>query len=175
MSTTTRKLWPFGWVREIARETGPYLTRWSLRKQYGEGESHKNGGWRVYLHRFFSTDSELHNHPWHWSFSIVLWGSYTETYFDTVDCACTFAAFTGEPCPKHQPPAKTRRVRWFNWIGRERFHQITELHPRFGIGPLTIFVSGPAHHKSWGFWVPGRGLVNHRIRKAERGLPNGMS
>jgi hypothetical protein len=163
MTTQVKRTW-YGWVRRISRETGPYLTRWSLRKQYGEGESHKNGGWRVYLHRFFSTDSELHNHPWHWSFSIVFWGSYTEIYGDEPDCGCLGHLFT-----------KSRRVRWFNWINSRRAHQITELHPRFGIGPVTLFVSGPAHGQSWGFWVPGRGLVNHNIRKAERGLPNGGS
>lgn len=173
MSTAVARTWFGGWVRHIARETGPYLTRWSLRKQYGEGESHKNGGWRAYLHQFFSTDSELHTHPWHWSFSIVLWGSYTERFFDARDSPCTYSDYTGEPCPNHEPPIRTRRVRWFNWIGRQRHHQIVELHPRLG-RVYTLFVCGPAHGKSWGFWVSGRGLVNHNTRKAERGLPNGQ-
>jgi hypothetical protein len=158
VSTIVRKLWPFGWRRDISRETGPYLTRWSLRRQYGDQDSHKNGGWRVYLHRFFSADSELHNHPWHWSFSIVLWGSYTERYCDA------------SPAPAPAPRIRERRVRWFNWIGRERFHQITELHPRLGVGSITLFVSGPPHGKSWGFWVPGRGVVPHLRRKRERDL-----
>jgi hypothetical protein len=160
MTTIVRKLWPLGWRRDICRETGPYLTRWSLRRQYGDDDSHKNGGWRVYLHRFFSGDSELHNHPWHWSFSVVLWGSYEEIVFD-------------RPANVHfkcAPSQKTRRVRWFNWIGHDRFHQITKLHPRFGIGPITLFVSGPLHGKSWGFWVPGRGVVPHLRRKRERDL-----
>lgn len=169
MITSVRKLWPFGWVREISRETGRYLTRWSLRKQYADSESHKNGGWRVYLHRFWSTDSELHNHPWHWSFSIVLWGGYDEVYFDLRERLCRDGLPLGdgvlEPSPKHK-----RHVRWFNWIGRERFHQITKLHPRLGIGPITLFVSGPAHGGSWGFWVPGRGVVPHLNRKQERSL-----
>jgi hypothetical protein len=163
VSTSVRRTW-FGWVREIARETGPYLTRWSLRKQYGEGESEKNGGARVYLHRFFSPDSELHNHPWHWSFSIVLWGSYTEYYFDEKPEASTLE---GMPAERYS----VRRVRWFNWIGRDRFHQIVELHPTCG-RVYTLFVCGPAHGRNWGFWVPGRGLVQHGKRKAERGLPS---
>jgi hypothetical protein len=159
MTTIVRKLRPFGWLREISRETGLYLKRWSLRQQYGDGESHKNGGCRVYLHRFYAADSELHNHPWSWSFSIVLWGSYTEIFGDEPDCGCLGHLIT-----------KRRRVRWFNWIGRRRAHQIVELHPRLGVGPLTLFVSGPAHGKSWGFWVPGRGVVPHLKRKRERDL-----
>lgn len=157
MSTAVRKLWPFGWVREIARESGPYLTRWSLRQQYGEGESEKNGGWRAYLHQFFSPDSELHNHPWHWSLSIVLWGSYTERVCED---------------PEWDEEVSVRHVCWFNWIPRDRYHQIVELHPRAG-RVFTLFICGPAHGRSWGFWVPGRGFVNHSKRKTERGLPAG--
>jgi hypothetical protein len=166
MTTIVKQLWPFGWRRDISRETGPYLTRWSLRRQYGDGDSHKNGGWRVYLHRFFSGDSELHNHPWHWSFSVVLWGSYTEEYFDRVSLEYPENLLIDWV----RTPQRTRRVRWFNWIPSTRFHQITKLHPRFGVGPITLFISGPPHGKSWGFWVPGRGVVPHLRRKRERDL-----
>lgn len=147
--TVVRKLWPFGWVREIPRESGRYLTRWSLREQKPTG----GGGWRAYLHRFWAGDLELHDHPWRWSFSIILWGSYTERYFDLID---------GVPTPERR-----RRVRWFNWIPATRFHQIEELHGTV----WTFFVSGPSHGRSWHFWVPGRGPVRHKQRKAERGLP----
>lgn len=162
---TVRKLWPFGWVREIPRECGRYLTRWSIREQKPTG----GGGWRVYLHRFWANDLELHDHPWRWSFSLILWGSYTERYFD-------------KPADKSDPlneserwttaeleafQVKRRRVRWFNWIPETRFHQIEELHGNV----WTIFVCGPVHGKSWGFWVPGRGRIKHKQRKAERGLP----
>jgi hypothetical protein len=146
---TARKLWPLGWVREIPREDGRYLTRWSLRRQLPTG----GGGWRAYVHRFWAHDIETHNHPWRWSFSIILWGSYTETYADLVN---------GD-----LGPLRTRRVRWFNWIPETRFHQITELHGAV----WTLFFAGPLHRKSWGFWVPGRGLVHHKARKVERGLP----
>jgi hypothetical protein len=158
---------PFGWVREIPRETGRYLTRWSIRRQLATG----GGGRRAYLHRFWSGDSELHNHPWRWSFSIILWGSYTEIYAD-VDAFGQLG------------PIQRRRVRWFNWIPSTRYHQILELHPswleperRFGHPPAggvgrvwTLFVCGPKHNLSWGFWVPGRGFVHHTRRKQERGL-----
>lgn len=153
--STVRKLWPFGWVREIPRENGPYLTRYSLREQKPDG----GGGLRAYLHRFWDRDVELHNHPWSWSFSIILTGSYTETYFDV------------EWLPGYKgwwrSEMKTRHVRWFNWIPRARFHQITALHGNV----RTLFFGGPLHGKSWGFWVEGRGIVPHAKRKAERGLP----
>lgn len=163
LACTVRKLWPFGWVREIPRETGRYLTRWSFREQRPKG----GGGWRVYLHRFWANDLELHDHPWRWSFSLVLWGSYTERYFD-------FPA--GVPARDDHPlgirygtPLRRRRVRWFNWIPSTRFHQIEALHPRAG-AVWTLFVCGPVHGGSWGFWVPGRGRVPHAARKAERGM-----
>jgi hypothetical protein len=157
-----------GWVRRISRETGPYLTRWSLRQQWGDGASHKNGGHRVYLHRFFSADSELHNHPWHWSFSIVLWGSYDEYYFDGEPGR---TSVKGQPAEVYQ----VRRVRWFNWIPSARFHQITTLHPGPGGAVLTLFVCGSPHGQSWGFWVPGRGVIPHLRRKQERDLLRGSS
>lgn len=160
---TVRKLWPFGWVREIPRPTGRYLTRYSVREQKPTG----GGGWRVYLHRFWSGDQEVHDHPWSWSFSVILWGSYTETYADLIPNPWQGP---GEPA-EVLGPLRTRRVRWFNWIGRKRFHQITELHPGPG-GVWTLFFSGPRHGQSWGFWVPGRGKVRHNQFRTEKGLPS---
>lgn len=160
--TTVRRLWPFGWVKEIPRECGRYLTRWSIREQKPSG----GGGWRCYLHRFWAGDLELHDHPWHWSFSLILWGSYEEAYFDMVP-----NLWQGPDEQAMVPgPVKSRRVRWFNWIPRTRFHQITKLHPGPGGAVWTLFFSGPLHGKSWGFWVNGRGRVGHDQRKQERGL-----
>lgn len=170
MSTVKRIIsgFPLGWVREIPREAGRYLTRYSVRRQERGG----GGGYRCYLHRFWDHDVELHDHPWRWSFSIVLWGSYTEHYFDT-EC---MVAHTMDRCAGCSPdltragPIRERRVRWFNWIPANRYHQITELHPRAG-RVWTLFFCGPLHGQSWGFWVPGRGWVKHTERKKERGLP----
>src|SRR5688500_1614193 len=71
----------FGWVRHILRAGNiPYLDRYSLRAQ---GKSGTNE-WRAYLHHFLSPDDEgHHNHPFSWSFSIVLRGSYTEEVLKT--------------------------------------------------------------------------------------------
>jgi hypothetical protein len=136
-------------LREIFRENGSlYLQRWALRPHRPSGEN----GWRVYLHRFLTGDGDgHHNHPWQWSFSVILRGSYTEETFDVAQ---------GEPTA-----VRTRRVRWFNWIPAHRYHRITELHGNV----WTLFVCGPVA-QGWGFWMPGRGHVPFRQRLAERGI-----
>ena len=58
-------------VEHIQRTDGePYLTRYRL----------VITPWvRVYLHRFHAPDGAcLHDHPWAWWASLVLWGGYTE-------------------------------------------------------------------------------------------------
>ena len=45
------------------------------------------------------------------------------------------------------------------------------LHPLLSDPLLHLFLSGRLHGMWWGLWVPGRGRNNHKIRKAERGLP----
>ena len=145
------------WLRRIFRRGAErYLDRWSLRHQAPDA----GGGGRVYLHRFWAPDAAdegLHNHPWEWSFSIVLWGSYTELYAD-VD------ARTGE-----LGHLRARRVRFFNWISARRYHRIAFLHPRAG-RVWTLFVCGPLSGDGWGYWLPGRGHVPFRQRHAEREL-----
>lgn len=155
MNVETVKLRFFGWLRRIPREDRPYLDRYSVRYQKPKG----GGGWRVYLHHLRSHDTETHNHPYRWSFSIVLRGSYTETYFDMG------SRFDGPRPVGYHFHGKLRRVRWFNWIPEGRYHQITELH-----GDVwTLFVAGPAG-RPWGYWVPGRGHVPFDKRNAERGI-----
>lgn len=142
-----------GWVRHILRDGHiPYLDRYSVRKQGPSGTN----AWRAYLHHFLAPDAEgHHNHPQAWSFSIVLWGSYTEEVL-TFECAMT------------GPVVRTRRVRWFNWIPDGKYHRITELHPgRGGRGVWTLFVCGPLTGRGWGYWIPGRGHVPFEQRNAE--------
>lgn len=161
------KLLPRLHLREIFRETGTlYLKRWALRPHRPSGEN----GWRVYLHRFLTGDGDgHHNHPWRWSFSIVLWGSYTEERFDIrperreidpLDPAYTVAPGLEKTL------TETRRVRWFNWIPANRYHRIVELHGNV----WTLFVCGPVA-QGWGFWMPGRGHVPFKQHLEERGTP----
>lgn len=103
------------------RDVWPGLVRYSLFVQ------RKNAGWRVYVHRFSVLDSEVHNHPWAWSFSFILRGQYTEVWCD------------------HQPdPARMARrvIRWFNFIPHSRHHQVTELGHAGAV--WTLFVCGPS-------------------------------
>lgn len=148
----------FGWVRRIPRELGQrYLDRYSLFKQGASGTNQ----WRVYLHHFLATDGDgHHNHPSQWSFSVVLFGSYTEEILHR-DCG-------GVP---NGTRIERRRIRWFNAIAAEKYHRITELHPSvFGerIGVWTLFFVGPLTGKGWGFWIPRRGHVDHATLELER-------
>lgn len=165
--------WRQSWsLRKIPRHGGrPYLERRG-RKQTVE-DAHldrERGTWRARLHHFVGPDDAgHHNHPFKWSLSIVfsaLWGaSYTEEvlHFDAVDrVANSIGAYH-----LSWPETKTRRVRFFNWIPNGKYHRITELHPGL-FGVWTLFITGP-RVTSWGFWVPGRGHVHHKIYNKEQG------
>lgn len=114
-----------GWRRDV----WPGLVRYSLRRQ------RTNAGWRVYVHRFATTDSEVHNHPWAWSCSWLVAGSYVEVYADACDPEA--------PCPCG--PFRRRVVRWVNFIPRRRWHAVTEFTGRGGQKRVwTLFVCGPS-------------------------------
>jgi hypothetical protein len=155
---------PFGWVRHIRHDGAPYLDRYSLREQGPSGHN----PWRVYLHKFHAPDAPgHHSHPSSWSFSIVLWGSYTEEIFETPEQIERRWCCWGHDHPyRHVGRAYHRRVRWLNWIVADRYHRIAELHPGPGArGVWTLFVCGPLARRpdgtraGWGFWVPGKGHV----------------
>jgi len=63
----------------ICREAGvPYMTRYYLL-------GGRRTGWRrflpfnLFLHCFHASDENmLHNHPWSWAMSLILWGTYDE-------------------------------------------------------------------------------------------------
>ncbi len=158
-----------GHLRRIARAIPggmvPYLDRYSLRKQ---GKSGTNE-WRAYLHHFRAPDADgHHNHPFAWSLSIVLRGSYTEEVLHRPLASC----------PNMPATLESRRVRWFNFIRADKYHRITELHPGRGAAPdagcWTLFLAGPLRRRDngdptgWGFWVPGRGHVDWDILERER-------
>ena len=96
-------------------------------------------GWNFYLHRFTQGDGDrrLHNHPWQRSLAIVLQGSYTEAYAEGICC-------------ERGPIVRHRRVRWFNWIGPNKLHTITDLH-----SPVvwTLFIR-EKRTRDWGFLTP---------------------
>lgn len=138
---------PFGWVRNIFRQGGkPYLNRYSLFHQKASGTNER----RIYLHHFLAPDDAgHHNHPFAWSFSIVLKGSYYEDILDVQ---------TGR--------YRTRTVRWFNFIRHDKYHRIAGFADCDSV--WTLFIAGPLNRKAngdpkgWGFWVPGRGHIPHK-------------
>jgi len=112
---------------------GVYMAR------YHAGQDFRNENWFVHNIRLADEDGH-HNHPYEWQLSFILGGSYVEETLDTS---------TGQ--------VQTRVRKWFNWIPGDKYHRITELR-----GDVwTLFIHGPKHGKSWGFWDPEHGHVHN--------------
>ena len=123
-------------VEHIQRTDGePYLTRYRL----------VITPWvRVYLHRFHAPDGDcLHDHPWGWWASLVLWGGYTELLQSKSGASWTRA---------------TRSVGSVAFHGTGHVHRIDRLHPTRST--WTILVVGP-HVRRWGFFAR-RGWIDAR-------------
>lgn len=127
--------------RTFYTDTDPYLTRFYLTKhsrEEGVVDPQKLLG--VYLHYFHRGDVDyaLHNHPWHWSFSLILTNGYLEQRWD----------------PKTRS-IQTRKVRpgSVNVIRANDFHRVDLLDP--SKGAWTLFFSGRRVREEWGFWLPG--------------------
>lgn len=96
-------------------------------------------GVNIYLHNFHRADADryLHSHPWRWTRSIVLAGSYVEE-----------RVADGKVIE--------RTVRWFNKIDEHDYHRVLRLH-----GDVwTLFITGP-RIQDWGF-LTERGHVSWR-------------
>lgn len=110
----------------------PYLTR-----TYLLGRDWKY--FSIFLHKFHSSDpgTDVHNHPWAWSFSLILLGSYVERR---------------EIGVQSKTQGDTRKRRFvpgdFNFISNDVFHRVTLDDEDEGV--WTLFVAGP-RTKEWGF------------------------
>jgi hypothetical protein len=169
----------FGWLRKILRDGREYLDRYSLTKPLEREHGDEPSIGRVcYVHHLRDVDrGELHNHPWDWSLSIVLWGWYDESYASTEPCdECTpNAKWFGYSCEKCGTASfqdsqlgrtRKRRVRFWNWLPSAKYHRIERLAPR---GCVTLFIAGrTSERRRWGFWVEGRGHVDAAVLRAER-------
>lgn len=126
--------WSSKWLsgKVIWMHGRPYLTRFFL---WGNGSGR---GFELYLHVLHDTDQfrHLHDHPWPWFLSIVLWGYYKQE--EIVD-----------------PPvsSRLRTVRWFNLFKSEkRYHAIRELsRPNV----WTLVLVPPKWEHRWGYWDEG--------------------
>lgn len=118
-------------VREITHQGQPYIERYYVATL---------AGWRVYIHRFVASDPDgLHDHPFRFSFSIILAGWYMEQRRDG------------------------HHVRSFgNWIGADTFHRI--IVPA-GAECWTLFVHS-RRVKEWGFMR--KGVIVPSLDAAER-------
>jgi hypothetical protein len=108
----------------------PYLERYFLATLLG---------CYVYVHRFVGSDPDvgLHDHPFMWSFSLILAGSYVEV---------TVRGFS-----ENGFIIKTHRFRpcMLNLIGPYKVHRVVADRGE----AWTLFVHGP-RVKSWGFLRP---------------------
>lgn len=115
----------------------PYLTRYYL---FGADREIGN----IFLHHFHCSDADvapsgelyLHNHPWPWSFSLILVGGYKEYRLDNG---------TGVILDKEFLPGS------MNTLSDKDFHRVELL----GNDGWSIFFTGwRSKKRSWGFWDP---------------------
>lgn len=100
----------------------PYLTRWYL---LGKRKLGSRRPFNLYLHCFHSSDeSTPHNHPFSWSASLILKGTYLE--------------FRDGVCRWLRPGN-------INIIKRDDYHYVKLAHPVW-----TLFLAGP-RVGGWGF------------------------
>ncbi len=120
----------------------PYLLRLKIRgylpPKKGDPVDSKKYRLNIYLHRFLSKDQDrdLHNHPWAWSFAIILWGGYIE-----------------EKRNRRTGNVRVRRLYplMVNVLGPRDFHRIVELKGR---ETWSLFFAG-GRAGTWGFLVNG--------------------
>jgi hypothetical protein len=117
-------------------EGKPYLTRFF---PFGK----ERGILNIFLHYFHQSDKDrslengtllLHNHPWLWSLSLILWGGYSEERRQLDDTVSR-----REYRPGH-----------FNYLNDKHFHRVDLLKD----GGWSLFMTGWRRNvgSSWGFW-----------------------
>lgn len=130
--------WPYHTLMQGGK---PYLTRWPLlggdgakRAPWPLGLSQRN----VFIHWIRASDGPaVHNHPYAWCWSFLLWGSYLETRVMPMT-----------------PGFDTERVvsaGQTNRISDDIFHTLRLVTPSV----WSVFVTGPKHGGGWGFLVDG--------------------
>lgn len=117
--------------RIIALEDQPYLERYYLCTYNGR---------RYYIHRFLASDPErgLHDHPWAYSKSLILAGSYIEIRLTDKDIT-------------HSIKTATRLLNPFstNIIAGDDFHRV--VLPEGGKEVWSLFSHTVEADKDWGF------------------------
>lgn len=132
------------WPRHIlSQRRRPYLVRWPL---IG-GDGIRRAPWplgrartSVFLHLIRQSDGPaMHNHPYEWCRSFLLWGSYLQKSL----------MLDGDA------EERVYRAGQVNAITANMFHTLT-LQSRFVV---SIFWTGPKHGRGWGF-LTSKGYVH---------------
>lgn len=96
----------------------------------------------IFLHHFHSSDQDigieghglLHNHPFDWSFSLILSGGYWEER----------RGLNGIVTKRLVKPFT------INFISKKDFHRVDLVNEKDGA--WTIFFTGSRKNNTWGFW-----------------------
>lgn len=171
--------------RVIQSESGPYLSRWTLRK--------RGDGGHDYLHFFHcgDKDRDLHDHPWSGRGVVLAWGYREERRFPmtAVDDIGRFTKL-GEQVllrstwvfsPSYAEAEEAARATGYAVLARDyrfgdetevspgTFHRVDLLRPDRG---CWTYISTSARSKSWGFWNRCTGaLTPWGEYLAHRGIP----
>lgn len=141
------------WHRKLRRETGEvYMDRWQLLRSRRLS---------IYINRINLPDADPlpHTHPWRRSYSLKLWGSYTEE---------TFWIFNRPKLIGKPPELVSEGLRVpprFNRI--PDIHRIVELTN--GRPCWTLFVGFDVSQR-WGFVQYDGRLIPAKVRKEQRGV-----
>jgi hypothetical protein len=125
--------------------TRPYMTRWVLSGQSGEGT-----GRAVYVHKFHRSDrDDMHDHPWPFV-SVILWGGYWEK---TPDYQNGWKNGDGPTKMRWYAPGRilVRPARWIHSV----------IIPD-GSTATTLIFRG-VKERSWGFYCPRVGYLPWRM------------
>ncbi|HZC29939.1 MAG TPA: hypothetical protein VE261_00365, partial [Gaiellaceae bacterium] len=97
----------------------------------------------VYLHKFHRSDDadDLHNHPWAWSFSIILAGGYVEERLDDAMVADGLGGWHHRVFFSPPKRIEVRRLTApsFNFIRESTFHRVDLIEA----DAWTLFIAGP--------------------------------
>lgn len=131
---------------------------------------------RPMLHQFHRPDDdrEMHNHPWAWSASVILAGSYDEVRlagdprpdrYMTAEGWCQMCGGWRGACAGHEPDVDEKHVRFFNVIRGDDYHRVSRLR-----GDVwTLFIGGTKKpDDAWGFLSASGTHIDHETFLAAR-------
>lgn len=124
--------------------SSPYLGRHYLFRRSVLPEKIQRLFPSIYLHYFFrgDDDTELHNHPWRFSLSLILTNGYVEE--------------------RRTPEGLVRRIfrpGSINIIRASDYHRVELINPNHGA--WTLFFTFDRINDAWQFWHPHTGEYTH--------------